>query len=171
MLSSVDMFWLFEMGKGRMRWAGIDLSGGARSVCVRPPERAVSEAASPAPNISTAHLSLSASFHFCLCLIFHIRIGLSILFDLFLLSALFWDFPSAYHHIALVFGFLQLPNDWRQNVQSLTMFSGCLFNSSLYDSCCDKLSAKWRIHDARRNLPAVWTDILMSFHMLFLSFH
>lgn len=38
----------------------------------------------PAPNISTAHLSLSTSFHLCLRFIFGPRVGLSILFDLFL---------------------------------------------------------------------------------------
>lgn len=63
-----------------------------RSVCVRPPERPVSEAASPAPNVSTAHLSLSTSFHFCLRLIFGTRLGPSILFDPFLLSVLLGGF-------------------------------------------------------------------------------
>lgn len=84
----------------------MDLSGGALSVCVRPPERAVSEAASPAPNMSSTHLSLSSCFHLRLHLISSARVRLSILFDPFLLY--FWDIlffspPSVECHSALLF--------------------------------------------------------------------
>lgn len=153
------MLWL-SLKWIRGGWDGhrIFLSG-ARSVCVRPPARAVSEAASPAPNISTA---------ICLCPHPFISASASS-------SVLASDSPSCsirfsspfYSGILFSTGappqrrFFSSPPTFQQLEADCTIISHLfwMFNSSVWDSCFDTLSAKWRIHDARCNLPGVWVYI------------